>query len=148
MNYSFFAILFCLIFDTSQAYRSLRMTNNKSSEHIANTQKQVKNTKDVLKVLNRQIDNAIWAPHKSIEIDTIFMNVYQIDHVSFKQDSDIVAFKLNKLMDNIYYVEQNRIYKISNETKIVSKALRNILVYEMDIDQKVNVVLFNSQGKK
>jgi len=124
------------------------MTNNKSSEHIANTQKQVKNTKDVLKVLNRQIDNAIWAPHKSIEIDTIFMNVYQIDHVSFKQDSDIVAFKLNKLMDNIYYVEQNRIYKISNETKIVSKALRNILVYEMDIDQKVNVVLFNSQGKK
>ena len=75
----------------------------------------------------------------------LFMNVYQIDHISFKPNNDFISFKLKNKIENIYYVEHNNVYKVSNNTKISSNAIRNFLVYEMDSNQNVNCVIFNSK---
>jgi hypothetical protein len=83
---------------------------------------------------------------KRVEIDSLFLNIYDFKEVCFKRDSDIVVLKLKDRVHNIFYVDKNNeIYKLSNDTKIVSSAIRNILVYELDIDRLTNAIVFNSK---
>jgi hypothetical protein len=39
----------------------------------------------------------------------LFMNVYQIDHISFKPNNDFISFKLKNKIENIYYIEHNNV---------------------------------------
>jgi hypothetical protein len=139
MMYVFF------IFESSCAYMNLRMTKSNYLDSITSYSKPEINTSNVMKLINKQIDNSVFSPLKEIHIDSIFMNVYQIDNISFKPNNDFISFKLKNKIENIYYVEHNNVYKVSNNTKISSNAIRNFLVYEMDSNQNVNCVIFNSK---
>ena len=141
-----YLIYIFFIFESSCAYNlRMRMSNLNYLDSITNKPQSDINTSNVVKNLNKHIDDAVWFPHKEIDIDSILVNVFQIDHISFKPNTEFITFKLKNKIENIYFVEHNNVYKVSNNTKIVSKAIRNFLIYEMDYNQKVNCVLFNSK---
>jgi len=53
--------------------------------------------------------------------------------------------KMKDKIQDLYYVDEDKIFKLSNNTKIVSQCIRNFHVYEMDSDRKINGIVFNSQ---
>jgi len=115
---------------------------NKYLDFLSNRAKpNILNVKDL-----RANTNIPICREKKVEIDSLFLNIYDFKEVCFKRDSDIVVLKLKDSIRNMFYVDKNNeIYKLSNDTKIVSSAIRNILVYEMDIDRQTNAIVFNSK---
>lgn len=84
-------------------------------------------------------------PEKSVHIDSIHFNVYELKNIGFRPNTDTISFKMKNRLQHLYYVDDGKIFKLSNNTKIVSQCIRNFHVYEMDPDRKINGIVFNSQ---
>lgn len=82
---------------------------------------------------------------KTVQIDSIFLNVYEFKEVGFKRNSNAILLKLKDKVRDLYYVDDNNVFKLSDDTKIIASSIRNILLYEMDPDREINGIVFNSQ---
>lgn len=80
-----------------------------------------------------------------VEVDSIFLNVRQFNSVCFKKNSRSVVLKSKQPLDNIYFIEGNQVFKLSDHTKIIAPSIRNILVYEMEFENDANGIIFNSK---
>ena len=95
--------------------------------------------------LRNIMKNAPLCPEKSVHIDSIYFNMYELKNIGFKPNTDTILLKMKDKIQDLYYVDEDKIFKLSNNTKIVSQCIRNFHVYEMDSDRKINGIVFNSQ---
>jgi len=91
-----------------------------------------------------RIDNDVKDSNaKDISIDTMLINIYNVDKVFFSRDSYDITLRLNKKLDKNYYLNNNNIFeKITNNTKISSNKISNIYVYEIDKDKNVDCIVY------
>ena len=102
----------------------------------------------LMKKLDKKIKNAKWSHQDEIIIDSILLNIYQYKYITFSRNSNMFHFKTNDVMTNLYVMEGKNVFKLSNSTKIKATCIRNYCLYEMDINQNVNGLLFNSLDQK
>ena len=101
-----------------------------------------------IKKLDNKIKNAKWSHQDEIIIDSLLLNIYQYKYITFSRNSNMFHFKTNDVMSNLYVMEGKKVFKLSNSTKIKARYIRNYYMYEMDINQTVNGLLFNSLDQK
>jgi len=80
-----------------------------------------------------------------VQIDSIYFNVYELKNIGFKPNTDTISFKMKNKIQHLYYVDEGKIFKLSDNTKIISECIRNFHVYEMDPDRNINGIVFKSQ---
>lgn len=78
-----------------------------------------------------------------VEIDTILLNIYRVENVFFNKNSKTIMLKLRDTMKDIY-VYNDDIMKLANDTKIVSKSFKNLVVYPMQLD--ADAVMYKSES--
>lgn len=95
--------------------------------------------------LRNIMENAPLYPEKSVHIDSIYFNVYELKNIGFRPNTDTISFKMKNILQHLYYVDDGKIFRLSDNTRIISECIRNFHVYEMDPDRKINGIVFNSQ---
>jgi hypothetical protein len=84
-------------------------------------------------------------PEKSVHIDSIHFNVYELKNIGFRPNTDTISFKMKNRLQHLYYVDEGKIFRLSDNTRIISECIRNFHVYEMDPDRNIDCIVFNSQ---
>ena len=96
--------------------------------------------------------NVIDIPHNAkktdkseVEIDTFMLNMYKVENIYWNKNSKTIILKLKHELKDIY-VHENMSYllRLSNHTKIVSKAIKNFVVYPMHID--ADAIMYKSES--
>ena len=136
-----YTFVFLLIFEGCNAFNPyLELLSIKYS---SSTHGSLSHCTNINKLRNI-MENAPLCPEKSVHIDSIYFNVYELKNIGFKPNTDTILLKMKDKIQDLYYVDEDKIFKLSNNTKIVSQGIRNFHVYEMDPDRKINGIVFNS----
>ena len=114
---------------------SMHMSNN-YLHHLE------KMSKTNLNKFQNKLKDAPFTDMEQLSVDSIFLNVYKLDTIFFNRNSKNVMFQLRHNMENIYYIKDDNIMKVSNTTKISSKGLRKFVVTELSED--VDALLYNN----
>lgn len=103
------------------------------------------NKRPLIKVYDElQLKNAeVYTTKTEVHIDTIYMNIYKLDNIFFNRNAMSVVFRLKDVMQDVFYCENEKIFKLSNTTRITSKSFRKFIVAEMD--PNIDAILY-SQG--
>lgn len=82
---------------------------------------------------------------KSIAVDTIILNTYKINKFYINSNSPTITLSLKDEMKNIYYINDlGETEKLLNTTAIIPNILRNLFVYELDVDMDVDCIMYKS----
>jgi hypothetical protein len=114
---------------------SMHMSNN----YLHNLEKISKTN---LNKFENKLKDAQLTNMEQINVDSIFLNVYKLDTVFFNRNSKNVMFQLRHNMENIYYIKDDNIMKLSNNTNISSKNIRKFVITELSED--VDALLYNN----
>ena len=137
-----YTFVFLLIFEGCNAFNPyLESLSIKYSSSTHGSLSHCTNINELRNIMK----NAPLCQEKSVHIDSIYFNIYELKNIGFKPNTDTILFKMKEKIQDLYYVDENKIFKLSNNTKIVSECIRNFNVYEMDPDRKINGIVFNSQ---
>lgn len=76
----------------------------------------------------------------SIEIENIYLNIYKMSSLFFNRKAQNIYFTPARELTELYYYDDKQLYKIPENTTIVSKNLRNFVITEMN--DNIDGVLF------
>jgi hypothetical protein len=94
-------------------------------------------------IVDEIVTNSKYCTKKSISIDTMILNIYQVNKVFFNSQSSIFSFSLKNKLDNMYYInEHGNSEKLTNNTIIYPNILKNIFVYELDVDRDIDCIVY------
>jgi len=119
----------------------LRMTSS-TDKYLNRLNKLNKNPNYLL------IDNDVKDSNaKEVSINTMLINIYNVEKVFFSRDSQDITLRLNKKLDKNYYINDNNVFeKITNNTEITSNRISNIFVYEIDKDKNIDCIVYNKMA--
>ena len=94
-------------------------------------------------IVDEIVTNSKYCTKKSISIDTMILNIYQVNKVFFNSQSSIFSFSLKNKLDNMYYINEHcNSEKLTNNTIIYPNILKNIFVYELDVDRDIDCIVY------
>jgi len=124
--------------------KGLQLRMSSSTENYLNDLQPVTNPgKDFMNVYEelKLKDAQMLEPNRTeIHIDTILLNIYKLDSLFFNRNSKNVMFKLRDQMQDVFFCENQTMYRLPNTTRLTSKAFRKFIVSEMD--QRVDAILY------
>jgi hypothetical protein len=97
------------------------------------------NVYDELKLQNAESYNKT----NEVHVDTIYMNIYKCDNIFFNRNSKSVIFHLKNHLQDVFYCEDEKIYKLTNTTRITSKAFKKFIVGEMDTN--IDAIIYHQE---
>jgi hypothetical protein len=66
-----------------------------------------------------------------IKVNTIYVNINKLNSLYFKRDSKMIMFMLQRELDDIYYCNNSKLYKVSDKTKIIPTTLKKFIITEL-----------------
>jgi hypothetical protein len=104
-----------------------------SDNYLTNIASQ--NNKASLTINSDDLNNLIFSAqptnHTEIQVSTMYVNINKVNSLFFKRDSKSIMFMLEKELQDIYYCNDNKLYKVTDKTKIISKTMKNFVMTEM-----------------
>ena len=128
---------------------SHRYVMSASENYLTKLQSQVYPVKqpenNAIKVYDElQLQNAeVFQNKNEVSIDTIYMNIYKFNDIFFNRNSKSVIFRLKNEMEDVFYCENGKMYRLGNTTRIMSKAFRKFIVAEMD--SNIDAILYHQE---
>lgn len=113
---------------TDKYLNDLRPVTNKSKELI-----------NIYDELNLQ-DAQTYTNKTELHIDSILLNIYKLDSLFFNRNSKNIMFKLRDQMQDVFFCENQTMYRLPNTTRLTSNAFRKFIISEMDT--RVDVILY------
>lgn len=129
----FYKVLLCLLcIPEILSYRfPLRMSM--SEKYLSHLQNKAK-----IPITNEDVSNMIKTAQPTnkteVEIENLFLNVYKMHSLFFNRKAQNIYFKPSRELTELYYYNDKKLYKLPENTTIVSKNLRNVVVTEMNHD--------------
>jgi len=94
-------------------------------------------------IVDEIVQNAKICTKKTISVDTVILNIYKVNKFYFNSNSPIITLSLKDKMNNMYYInDDGESEKLTNTTKFFPNVLKNIFVYELDVDMDIDCILF------
>lgn len=94
-------------------------------------------------IVDEIVQNAKICTRKSITVDTVILNIYKVNKFYFNSNSPIITLSLDDKMKNMYYInDSGESEKLTNATKFFPNVLKNIFIYELDVDMDIDCILF------
>jgi len=120
-----------------------------SENYLKNLQSQVyplrQPANNYIKVYDElQLQNAeTYSNTSEIKVDTIYMNIYKFNDIFFNRNSKSVIFRLRNEMQDVFYCENEKMYRLGNTTRITSNAFRKFIVAELD--PSIDAILYRQE---
>ena len=113
--------------------KHIRTRMSLSDNYLTNIASQ--NNKASLTINSDDLNNLIFSAqptnHTEIQVSTMYVNINKVNSLFFKRDSKSIMFMLEKELQDIYYCNDNKLYKVTDKTKIISKTMKNFVMTEM-----------------
>jgi len=93
------------------------------------------NNKASLTINSEDLNNLIFSAQPTnqteIQVNTMYVNINKVNSFFCKRDTKSIMFMLDKELQDIYYCNDNKLYKVSDKTKITSTKMKNFVMTEM-----------------
>jgi hypothetical protein len=113
--------------------RHTRTQMSMSENYLTNIATQ--NNKASLSINSEDLNNLIFSAQPTnqteIQVNTMYVNINKVNSFFCKRDTKSIMFMLDKELQDIYYCNDNKLYKVSDKTKITSTKMKNFVMTEM-----------------
>jgi hypothetical protein len=75
-----------------------------------------------------------------IKVNTMYVNINKLNSLYLKRDSKTIMFMLQRELDNTYYCNDSKLYKVSDKTKIIPTTMKKFIITELHSDMDALIV--------
>ena len=112
-------------------YRPSSMVMSLSHNYLNNLQKLP--LKHDLVQFNNMVSNASICNESEVKVDTMYFNINRVNSLFFNPKSKNIMFLLDRELSDLYYYDNNTMYKLTDKTKIISSTARNFVITDLNI---------------
>jgi hypothetical protein len=75
-----------------------------------------------------------------IKVSAMYVNINKINSLYLKRDSKTIMFMLERNLEDIYYCNDNKLYKVCDKTKIIPTTLKKFIITELHSNMDALIV--------
>lgn len=119
-----------LSFNTVALKYKQPLTRMSMSESYLNNLKKLPLKHDI-NHFNNLVKNATIYPEQDAQVDTMYVNINKVNSLFFSPKSRNIMFMLENELADIFYYDNDNMYKLTDKTKIKSSTMRNFVITEL-----------------